>query len=691
MCQAVTPTETSERLTPPEPPRSAVGARPDPASRLADATGWIVLGAVVATGTIVRFWNLGHHSLWLDEAWLALSLDRSGLQDVVFRGPNGGCNPTPYLLSLAIHAFIRLFGNSEATLRFIPALFSAASIPAIYLLCRRIRPDRYSGLLAAIIMAFNAQAIFYAKELKQYAGDALWILIAYLACEAYLARGGAKRIILLVVALVVGLAFSHTTLIAAASVVLLVLWRACRPDAQASSQAPRGIRRRILEAVIATMAVGAGYGVTYVMVLRHQSSPRLVNFWHHSFPAAPTPLAAWDHFAVQLPRFFDWFFGDMRLWAVGLMVVGLSALWTADRRRTICYWMLPWAATLILSMFRKYPFGAGRIDFFFLPLCIVPIACGAISVCQWIVGGARRALSRAWPGHSSNAAWATRCALRIPLTLAPAVLLLIVATALAVPRLVKEARDPKWRQELRPLIQRYLREAEPQDLTLILDGRTRYAFDYYVRSSPHDAHVLRGPLTPDDVVRWIEGKARSGQQIWLPNVRSSDQQIDPVLDAILWRWPDARWYREPGADLVAFKFGPSVSPMSLGGLTFRPFSNEADRDRSHDARLGTRWTSQRPREPGQSVTIDFGSPQAVGLLVLDATLSPGDWPRSLEALWSLNGRDWSSEGIAVACGPRTTLTFAPPCERVRYLRLVAKDGSKNWWSIHEIRAFAAPG
>lgn len=496
----------------------------------------ILLSLIFLAGAVLRIWNLGRHSLWLDEAWLALSVSSERLHDVIFRGPEDVPNSTPYMLSVAIHFVVRWFGNNEWTLRLLPAIFSTAAILVAYRLGRRLG-GAAAGLLAATLMAFNPQAIYYGKELKQYAGDLFWLLLTYEAAVAYMDRPNARRLLGLIVVGIVGLTFSHILLIIAPGLIVLTWWSVLRGATDGPANEPR---MTAAHASILSLAWAVAFGATWWFVLRRQSSPGLVSFWSEFFPAAATPTAAWDHLMREFPRYFQWLFGEWRFWAFACYAVGLRALRIRHRQRAWCLWIVPWVVTLLLATFKKYPMGAVRIDLFTLDLTIIPIACGAACVLAY----AATLVSKLGRIHSESGfrrlAEAVSC-----------IAVLALTVAMALPAIRKERFDPKGEQDLRPLMQRYLRDSLPQDATLLLDGRTHYAYRYYTMNTGRRfSAIFRGPHDAPGIMAFLRQHVRPGQRVWLPNAVGYQQNLEPAYEAIARQWPGTQIFRERGADLV---------------------------------------------------------------------------------------------------------------------------------------------
>lgn len=122
------------------------------------ASGTILAG-ILAAATLLRLFQLGEQSFWLDEAFAArlARLDwRASLASEI--------NATLYYRLLRVWM---LFGDSEAVLRGFSVLWSVATIPVLYALGRRLLTPR-EGLVAAALLAVNAFHIAYAQEARAY-------------------------------------------------------------------------------------------------------------------------------------------------------------------------------------------------------------------------------------------------------------------------------------------------------------------------------------------------------------------------------------------------------------------------------------------------------------------------------------------------------------------------------------------
>ena len=137
---------------------------------------YIVLSAIVLLGLVLRFFNLGKESLWLDEAvsyfisnstsignvWAAASIDRNA--------------PLHFIILWAV----RLLGSNEFWLRFPSACAGIVTIVVIFLLAREIANEK-AGLISALLLAVSPFHIYYSQEARMYAFAVLFVAISYYA------------------------------------------------------------------------------------------------------------------------------------------------------------------------------------------------------------------------------------------------------------------------------------------------------------------------------------------------------------------------------------------------------------------------------------------------------------------------------------------------------------------------------
>jgi len=120
---------------------------------------------IVVLGLVLRIYDLGGESLWLDEFY-SVNIAKLGLTDMLreLRFENESNPPLHFIL---LHYFIALFGDSEFAVRLPSALFGTFSILMIYMIGKRLF-NRETGLIAALILAVSVFQVNFSQEARGY-------------------------------------------------------------------------------------------------------------------------------------------------------------------------------------------------------------------------------------------------------------------------------------------------------------------------------------------------------------------------------------------------------------------------------------------------------------------------------------------------------------------------------------------
>jgi mannosyltransferase len=133
--------------------------------------------ALTALAAALRFSGLGRQSFWYDEA-VSVALARHPVADLLTGRIRDQGNPPLY--PVLLHGWMALFGDSDATVRGLSALFGAATIPVMLAVARKIVPQ-HVALLGATLLALAPFHLQMAQEARGYT------LMALLATTAALA------------------------------------------------------------------------------------------------------------------------------------------------------------------------------------------------------------------------------------------------------------------------------------------------------------------------------------------------------------------------------------------------------------------------------------------------------------------------------------------------------------------------
>jgi mannosyltransferase len=148
----------------------------------------VLLSALTVAGAVLRVWQIGSKSVWIDEAfsvWVARQPLASGVSWLV------RIDQHPPLYYALLHLWLCL-GDGPAALRLLSASASALNIPVLYALGRRLAGRRV-GLLAAAILALSPFHVYLAQEARMYALLSLLVSLSLWALVCLVSEGGIAR------------------------------------------------------------------------------------------------------------------------------------------------------------------------------------------------------------------------------------------------------------------------------------------------------------------------------------------------------------------------------------------------------------------------------------------------------------------------------------------------------------------
>lgn len=470
-------------------------------------------------------------SLWTDEASLALNIVGRSYAELLLPLDNDQVCP-PGFLWLS-RAAVDLFGSSEAALRLPAFLFGILSLPVFYVLARRWT-GRAEAALALGVFAISEHLVAYSAELKQYSGDVLFSLLAFLLAGQR--DPGVRRWILTGLLGAIAVWFSHA--------VVFVLAGLCLVHG-VSSLAGRGWRD--LSAVVACAAM---WSASFLVVHRLTLSPAvdsqfLIDYWRPGFAPLP-PMSAEDirwyletlSEALRMPGGFPY---------PGVaflpLFVGCVLAWHRSPKEL---WLLisPALVALVASAAGKYPF-ADRLLLFAVPFALLLIADGTMYIARQ---------SRGLEGAVGT------------------VLLLVVL----VPVALVAGRDvlrPRTVEEARPVVQHLARERRAGDTIYVFYG-SRNPFRYYASAlgiGPDEYIIGAGRREdPEAYSRGLQA-LRGKRRVWVVycvpcpwgGVRD-DQPFVRDLNAIGTRIDQ---FQRPGAAVFLYDF---TRPARAGPVASEP-------------------------------------------------------------------------------------------------------------------------
>jgi hypothetical protein len=130
--------------------------------------------ALMVLALVLGLLRGGTKSVWLDEA-TSDSYARESLAH--FWHTVSHADPNMSLYYLLLRPWVAAFGESEAALRSLSAVFAALAVGAVALLGRRLF-DRATGLVAGLFLAMNAFFVQYAQTARSYTLVVLLVVLS---------------------------------------------------------------------------------------------------------------------------------------------------------------------------------------------------------------------------------------------------------------------------------------------------------------------------------------------------------------------------------------------------------------------------------------------------------------------------------------------------------------------------------
>lgn len=437
----------------------------------------LLLGGIIILAAILRLYRLGDESMWLDEAMMMERISGSYFNLLI----DWDSNRQGPLFTFIQKAWCDCCGTGDATARIPAMIFGVLSVPAVFLLGRRLFGTQ-AGLWAALFTAINPFAVFFAQEARPYT---LYLLVSVLSLYFWirLVDGFSWRRAWLFLVTTLAVLYTHQFgpfLIIAYAMLLLL----SRRFTLGLDQQPRGKLMKVLAmVVILYIPQMLRFGATFVM--------KVID---------PTIAGAW----IQVPG-FGALLDALRQYfmypglAIAAYVVILVALIVAFRKRTkpgLGFWtiavvlfsvlFLPWLISLLITPI-------------FIPKYCIPAA-GIILI---------------------TLGWAFT-QLKMPLRIA-ALLVIISLSVVPLDHLYSDLdKDP-----IRQTAQYITGQMQAGDVVITESPWSALALQHYF--PPTDSVRLTGLLNVQDLNRAI----RKAQRVWLVEAYTAKSAPHEELTAAL--------------------------------------------------------------------------------------------------------------------------------------------------------------
>lgn len=123
-----------------------------------------ILLVILLIGIVLRIYDLGNESIWIDEGY---SIKMASLDLFQIVQKTSLEEPHPPLYYIILHYWINLFGNNEFSIRFPSLIFGSFAILMIYMVGSLIF-NKKIGLLSSLLLALSVFHIQYSQEARMY-------------------------------------------------------------------------------------------------------------------------------------------------------------------------------------------------------------------------------------------------------------------------------------------------------------------------------------------------------------------------------------------------------------------------------------------------------------------------------------------------------------------------------------------
>lgn len=290
----------------------------------------LILFVVLLVAALLRFWDLDARSVWFDEAFSLELATNCGIMELLDRTGRDVHPPGYYLL---LKGWMWIAPRTEYGIRSLSALLGICGVGFLFVVTRRL--TQMSGILqirshsewislsAAILLATNAQHIYWSREARMYTfGVALtlsstWFMLQWIRGRSWRSGTGAA-------VTVAALMLTHNYgLFTAVSQACCVIWYElciCR-------QSPAGRRIRNAVAALSPWVVAGWLYLPWFTVLLQQRARVQQEFWIQAFDWFTLPAVFYLHvFPLNdIGPVMDWLV--LISAAVVLVAVGVVTCW----------------------------------------------------------------------------------------------------------------------------------------------------------------------------------------------------------------------------------------------------------------------------------------------------------------------------------------------------------------------------
>lgn len=450
----------------------------------------VAMGFITTIGAVLRIYNLGVKSLWVDEA-LLFQFANGDLEHVLRY--NALYNSYPPLFAILLRAML-FIGDSEPVLRAVPCLAGIASIPVMYYLAKKFVSYPFA-LFAALLVALAPNQIMYSQQAVVYSTTFLLAEIIFIIFLRFLEKSTWQNFLFLssIIFVSIFMQYGLAVLVLSVNIVFFIRVRKLHQPVRAAA----------LWSFAQVIGLIAAYAV-YHLSIKHQ-------FASGGFGADYMRLGYWDGMIQHLLRMVILNTADIIGFAfpaayllTGFVIFGIIGI-IRDRSpmKAISLMMLgiPLATTFIFALARLYPYMGARQTIFLLPMIYVFAAIGTAFLFS---------IKR----------------IRYILVVPMAVLIFQGAGETA------GYLESEGVENMRPVIATLASSIARDDLIYVYYGAVP-AFEYYFRGNDHPwIKSVESRQAPEKYFQQLSGILAQNKRIWIVISHSSHSEGQMIIEYV---------------------------------------------------------------------------------------------------------------------------------------------------------------
>ncbi|MDR7054993.1 putative membrane protein [Pseudomonas koreensis] len=320
---------------------------------------YILLGACIALGAMLRSYNIFDKSLWMDELFSAWASDPGNSLGTVFHRTVEDVHPP--LFQILLWVAYKVFGYGEGVGRVFSMVLGVAIIPVMYILGFKLFNVKI-GLFVAFLSAINFYLIVFSQNTRSYELLVFLTVVSFVLLLDLVRKQNYFSAICYALACAALVNTHYFGFLLVMNQAIFLMWFSFYPR----------FKKRLF-------FLGAGVGI-FILASIVPIVPYILINMERKDTWIQVPVGRFAVESLVLP------FGDLSaaLLSLVLLLVGLNSLIKKDTERLsllllLSWWLISYAVAYVKSLFFT-PVLSEKNIIVFVPVMLLFIACGVEQV-----------------------------------------------------------------------------------------------------------------------------------------------------------------------------------------------------------------------------------------------------------------------------------------------------------------------